>query len=249
MSNDEFLPLLKTPASALPKRLLVVGDPGRVDTVLSHLENAAEISQNREYRCAKGTFSGQEVGVVSHGIGSAGGGICFEELCRSGASRIVRVGSAGGMQDVVKTGDVVIATGAVREDGLSHKLVPATYPAIVSANVLTAMRASAQSLGYSCHEGLVLTSDLFYPRDILGSDLRLWQRAGVAAVEMECATLFVICSLCSVESGAVVAIDGNPLTQDDAAMNTYDPDKDSVRGALDRSIQIALQALIDKDSG
>jgi len=249
ISNDEFLPLLKTLASALPKRLLVVGDPGRVDTVLSHLANVAEISQNREYRCAKGTFEGQEVGVVSHGIGSAGGGICFEELCRSGASRIIRVGSAGGMQDAVKSGDVVIATGAVREDGLSHKLVPATYPAIVSANVLTAMRAAAQSLGYSCHEGLVLTCDLFYPHDVLGSDLKLWRRAGIAAVEMECAALFVICSLCNVESGAVVAVDGNPLAQDDAAMNAYDPDKDSVRLAVDRSIRIALHAVISENSG
>lgn len=244
MSKDDFLPLLKTPASTIPGRLLVVGDPDRVDTVLNYLGDAAEINRNREYRSTKGTFSGQEIGVVSHGIGSAGAGVCFEELCKSGASRIIRVGSAGGMQEGIGAGDVVIATGAVREDGLSHKLVPATYPAAVSANVLTAMRASVESLGYSCLEGLLLTTDLFYPHEVLGNDLQLWQRAGVAAVEMECAPLFVICSLHGVESGAVVAIDGNPLAENDAAMDSYDPDQDSVRKAVDQSIQIALTALV-----
>lgn len=222
----------------------MVGDPDRVDAVLSYLGDVAEISRNREYRSMKGMFNGQEIGVVSHGVGSAGAGICFEELCKSSVSRIIRVGSAGGMQEGIGTGDIVIATGAVREDGLSQKLVPATYPATVSANVLTAMRASAESFGYSCLEGLVLSTDLFYPREVLGSDLHLWQRAGVAAVEMECAPLFVICSLHGVESGAVVAIDGNPLAKDDAAMESYDPHQDSVKKAVNQSIQIALNALV-----
>lgn len=244
MSQDDFLPLLKTSKNRLPERLLVVGDPARVDTVLEHLDDAAEISQNREYRSAKGSFKGQEIGVVSHGVGSAGAGACFEELCRSGARRIVRAGSAGGMQEGIGAGDVVIAAGAVREDGLSHKLVPATYPATVSADVLVAMRAAVESLGYSCHEGLLLTSDLFYTHEILGSDLPLWQRAGVTAVEMECATLFVICSLHHVECGAVVAIDGNPLANDDSAMDSYDPHQDSVRNAVDQCIQIALHSLV-----
>lgn len=243
MSEDTFLANLRTQASSIPERLLVVGDPGRVDSVLAHLDGAVEISQNREYRCAKGFIDGYEIGVVSHGVGAAGAAICFEELCKSGANRIIRVGSAGGMQDDIQTGHVVIATGAVREEGLSHKLVPASYPAVVSANVLVAMRASVESLDSSCHEGLVLTSDLFYSHEILGSDLALWQRAGIAAVEMECATLFVICSLRGVETGAVVAIDGNPLAQNDDAMETYNPDTESVRNAMNKAIQIALTAL------
>ena len=68
--------------------------------------------------------------------------------------------------------------------------------------------------------------------------------AGVVAVEMECAPLFVICSLHGVESGAVVAIDGNPLAKGDAAMDSYNPHQDSVSKAVDQSIQIALNALI-----
>ncbi len=244
MADGDFLPILKTSTDNIPERILVVGDPNRIDKVIEYLDSTEEISHNREYRSIKGTFNDTEIGVVSHGVGSAGAGACFEELCRAGASRIIRAGSAGGMQDGIGAGDVVIATGAVREDGLSHKLVPATYPAIASANVLTAMRDAIELLGFDCFEGLLLTSDLFYPHEVLGSDLPLWQKAGVTAVEMECATLFVICSLHGVEAGAVVAIDGNPLAQDDGSMDSYDPHQDSVKKAVDQSIEIALNALI-----
>ena len=69
-----FLPILKTESENLPERILVVGDPNRVDKVLPHLENVTPIAHNREYRSVKGTYNGVEIGVVSHGVGSAGAG-------------------------------------------------------------------------------------------------------------------------------------------------------------------------------
>jgi len=244
MGDDVFLPILKAQAQEIPDRILVVGDPNRIDVVAGYLTNVESISSNREYRSIRGYFDEQEIGVVSHGVGSAGAGACFEELCRSGASRIIRAGSAGGLQPSVNAGDVVIATAAVREDGLSSKLVPQGYPAVVTSDVLMAMRIAADTAGWKVHEGLLLTSDLFYPSEVLGSDLPLWQRAGVTAVEMECATLFVVCGLHGVETGAVVAIDGNPLSQDDGSMESYDPHRPVVADAVDHCLKIALQALV-----
>ena len=89
----------------------------------------------------------------------------------------------------------------------------------------------------------MLTSDLFYPHPVLGSDLGLWQRAGVVAVEMECAALFVVSSQYEVESGAILAIDGNPLTQGNEDMTRYDPHRDVVRQTVDAVIRVALDAL------
>ena len=239
-----YLPILKTESETLPAKILVVGDPKRLDMVAGSLKDVEPISQNREYHSIRGSFNGQIIGAVSHGVGSAGAGVCFEELCQSGATRIVRAGSAGGMQTNVSAGDLVVATAAVREEGLSHKLVPPTYPAIATPDVLMAMRAAASSHDVEFHEGLLLTSDMFYPHDLLGSDLPLWQKAGVKAVEMEVATLFVICGLHGVETGAVVAIDGNPLEQDDGSMETYDPHQEKVKTAVSNSLLIALTALV-----
>lgn len=240
----QFLPILKTDAANIPERVLVVGDPNRVDIVAESLTDVAPIAHNREYRSIKGKFQGEEVGVVSHGVGSAGAGACFEELCQAGVTRVIRSGSAGGMQEGVGAGDVVVASGAVREDGLSSKLVPLAYPALVAPEVLMSMRGAAAELGVDYKEGIVLTSDMFYPHDILGSDLPLWQRAGVTAVEMELATLLVVCSLHGVQAGGVAAIDGNPIAQDDGSMETYDPNQDSVKVAVENSLLIALKALV-----
>ena len=105
--------------------------------------------------------------MVSHGVGSAGAGVCFEELCRAGAKRIVRVGSAGGLQPFVTAGSVVIARAAVREDGLSPKLVPVSDPAVATEALVSALRDAAASVSVKVHEGIVLTSDLFYPGEAL----------------------------------------------------------------------------------
>ena len=76
MADDDFLPILKTSPDSIPERVLVVGDQNRVDKVLGYLNDTEEISHNREYRSAKGTFDDVEVGIVSHGVGSAGAGAC-----------------------------------------------------------------------------------------------------------------------------------------------------------------------------
>ncbi len=84
---------------------------------------------------------------------------------------------------------------------------------------------------------------MFYPHDTLGSDLPLWQRAGVTAVEMEVATLFVVCSLHNVETAAVLAVDGNPLAQNGGSMDSYNPNQEAVSQAVIASISVALEAL------
>ena len=238
-----MLPILKIEDSALPDLILVVGDPNRLNAVAEQLTDVKELGRNREYHSITGCYNDNPIAVVSHGVGSAGAGACFEELCRGGAKRIIRAGSAGGMKQDVAAGDLVIARAAVREDGLSAKLVPTSYPALATPDLVIKLRTAASTVAINCHEGLVLTSDMFYPHDTLGSDLPLWQRAGVTAVEMEVATLFVVCSLHNVETAAVLAVDGNPLAQDGGSMDSYNPNQEAVSQAVIASISVALEAL------
>ncbi|MEZ5341185.1 MAG: nucleoside phosphorylase [Acidimicrobiales bacterium] len=192
---DLHLPVLGVRAVDIPDRVIVVGDPGRAGLVAEQLTDATLVGQNREYSSYVGTFNGTAVGVVSHGVGAAGAAICFEELMRAGAQTIIRAGTAGALQDEVADGSLVIATGAVREEGLSHRLVPDTFPAVADVDVVMALRAATESKGVSAHCGLFLTNDLFYPHAVLGSSLELWHRAGVLATEMEASALLVIAAL------------------------------------------------------
>jgi len=240
-----FLPILKIDSEKVPERVLVVGDPGRLDRISKELSEAKVVAENREFRTMLGVFEGTPIGVISHGVGSAGAGVCFEEICKSGAKKIIRVGTAGGMQKGINAGEIVVARGAVREDGLSPNLVPLSFPAIPSLALTSSMVETASQRERKIRTGILLTSDMFYPNDILGSNLPLWQKAGIKAVEMESATLFIICELRGVEAGAIVVIDGNPLDQDQGDMTTYDPHSGIVDEAMHDAISMALSSLVE----
>ncbi len=242
---DAELPLLRTRVSDLADRALVVGDPARAARVAERLDGATRLAANREYHVYGGTYRGVPVTVASHGVGAAGAAVCFEELARGGVARIIRSGTAGGMQPEVVDGAIVVATGAVRADGVSHQLVPTEFPAIATPELTVALKQAAAATGLDVHSGVVLTGDMFYPSEVItGVDLRMWQRAGVVAVEMEAAALFVIASLHGIESAGVFAIDGNPLAAKDEAMDGYDPYREVVTRAVDGSLAAALDVLV-----
>lgn len=242
---DAELPLLRARVADLSDRALVVGDPGRAARVAERLDDVRQLTANREYHVYSGTHRGVPVTVASHGVGAAGAAVCFEELARGGVTRIIRSGTAGGIQPEVVDGAIVVATGAVRADGVSHQLVPTEFPAIATPELAVALKAAAAGTGLEVHSGIVLTGDMFYPSDVItGIDHRMWQRAGIVAVEMEASALFVIASLHGIEAGAVFAIDGNPLAAKDDAMDGYDPYREIVTRAVDGALDTALDVLI-----
>ena len=242
---DAELPLLRARVSDLAPCALVVGDPARAALVASRLDDVKQLSNNREYHVYVGTHRGVPVTVASHGVGAAGAAVCFEELARGGVTRIIRSGTAGGMQPDVVDGAIVVATGAVRADGVSHQLVPAEFPAIATPELTIALAARAAETGLNVHRGIVLTGDMFYPSDVItGVDHKMWQRAGIVAVEMEASALLVIASLHGIEAGIVLAIDGNPLNAADESMGDYDPYREIVTRAVDGALETALDALI-----
>ncbi len=245
---DAFLPVIGARAGDLPSSMLVVGDPARARRVAEQFDDVTDVARNREYLTITGSYRGRHVGVISHGVGAAGAAVCFEELCRGGVEHLVRAGTAGGMQPHVGDGALVIATAAVRNEGVTSQLVPLGYPAGASVDKVIALRrAAAAAADRLVEEGVVLSSALFYPHDVLGGDLELWQRAGVVAVEMEAAALFVTAALHGVEAGAILAIDGNPLAEHDDDMSGYDPDREVVRDAVDAMIVVSLDALTAGD--
>lgn len=239
MNGDTFLPIIAVRAADLPEAMVAVGDPARAEKAAEMLDDTRPLGRNREFVSFVGTYRGTRMGVVSHGVGASGAATCFEEMCRGGVRRIVRSGTAGGMQPKVTDGDLVVATGAIRADGYTAGVVPPGFPALADRH-LTGRLAEAAG---DAHEGIVLTSAVFYPHDVLGSDLEQWQRAGAIAVEMEAAALFVVGALHGVATAAVFAIDGNPLAEGDSDMADYDPHRETVHAAVDRALHAAFTAL------
>ena len=242
--EDSKLPILGFRAGDLPKRVLVVGDPNRAEKAARQLAEVRELGRTREYVSFAGRHHDIEVAVVSHGVGSAGAAVCFEELFRAGAERVIRAGTAGGMQPNILDGHLVVATAAVRTDGFTQQVVPMEYPAVADHQVVGSLLGAAQAAGLEVHHGIVLTLASFYPHQVLGSSLPMWQQAGVVAVEMEVAALFVLATLHGSSAGAILAIDGNPLVEKDDSMESYNPDRPVVHEAVERMITVGLDALV-----
>ena len=194
------------------KYTIIPGDPGRVEKIAAFLDDAKQVGNNREYNSYLGYLDGEKVLVVSTGIGGPSCAICVEELAKIGVDTFIRVGTCGGMQPEVAPGDVIIATGAIRQDGTSREYMPIEFPAVADFKVTSALYQAAQNLGYPNHVGVVQAKDSFYgqhsPESMptapeLLAKWDAWKRGGCLASEMEGAALFIVSAARRLRSGAV----------------------------------------------
>jgi uridine phosphorylase len=223
--------------------VIVPGDPGRVPTIAAFLEDAREVANNREYCSWRGTYQGVEISVTSTGIGGPSAAICFEELAKVGARVLIRVGTSGSMQPHVELGDLVIATGAIRDEGTSQQYVPLAFPAVPDFEVTAALKRAAERRSEPHHLGVVHCKDAFYGeayRDLPNADewaskWSAWERAGALCTEMESATLFTVGQIRGLKTGAVMTVVGQ----------TKGGDVKIVKIGPERAIQLALDAIVE----
>ncbi|MBR2699665.1 MAG: nucleoside phosphorylase, partial [Clostridia bacterium] len=113
---------MKQPHIALDESLgiryaLLPGDPARVDRIKVFLEDPEELAYNREYRSVRGRYRGVDVLAMSTGMGGCSVGIAVKELRNIGVRAAIRVGSCGALQEGIALGDLIVVSGAVRDDG------------------------------------------------------------------------------------------------------------------------------------
>ena len=172
------------------------GDPKRCVKIAQYLDNPVLIADNREFITYTGTLDGVKVSVTSTGIGGPSASIAMEELYRCGADTFVRIGTCGGMQTDVKSGDIVIATGAIRMEGTSKEYAPIEFPAVADLDVTNALVAAAKQKNFTHHTGVVQCKDAFYGQHepekcrqatSLSIKWNAWRMLGCLASEMESA--------------------------------------------------------------
>ena len=122
--------------------VIVPGDPGRCEKIAKYFDDAHFVASNREFTTWTGTLLGETVSVCSTGIGGPSTAIAIEELVECGADTFIRLGTSGGIDLTVQGGDVVVATGAVRQEGTSREYMPLEYPAVPDFDVTLALRLS-----------------------------------------------------------------------------------------------------------
>ncbi|MGB0112279.1 MAG: uridine phosphorylase [Ilumatobacteraceae bacterium] len=197
---------------------IVPGDPQRVERIAATMERSEFLASHREFTSWLGWLGDQPIVICSTGVGGPSTSVAVEELAQLGIRTFLRVGTTGGIQPEVQSGDVVVTTGAVRLDGASQHFAPLEFPAVADFACTTALVTAARGMGIEPHIGVTASSDTFYPgqerydthsgrvvQRFRGS-LEEWRSMGVLNYEMESATLFTMCASQGLRAGCVAGV-------------------------------------------
>ena len=235
--------------------VLLPGDPGRCERIASRFDEPRRVARNREYETWTGSLDGVPVSVTSTGIGCPSAAIAIEELAKIGADTFIRVGTSGGMQPGMQSGELAIVTAAIRDEGTSSHYLPLEFPALADLDVVLALREAARRTGAKAREGVSQSKDSFYAelephRMPTAPDLlEQWQTyiaGGAISSEMEAAAIFIVASVLRVRAGGLMVCFGSPsMTEEELAASaktfTLDP-------LIDTAVE-GLRVLIERDRG
>ena len=238
----------------IARYVLLPGDPARVKTIASLLDESRKVAENRQYVTYTGRASGVDISATSTGIGGPSAAISVEELARCGADTFIRVGTCGGYQKDQKIGDIAIATGAVRWEGTTRQYVPIEYPAFSTPEVVMALVEAAERIGANYHVGITKSGDSLYAGMAFGGYQQSWMknveadfiRSNVVSAEMEASTIFTLASLFRLRAGSVCSIidlvmvdDGQKPVHDLSVEEAFQPKPEFIL----RSCRCAVEAI------
>lgn len=223
-------------------------DPAKM--IADRLEGAELIGSSGMFTSYSGTYKGAKITVVSGGSGSPEMElILYDFMEYTDAYTFLRVGGSGGIGDDVRPGDVVIASGVVREEAMTKAYIPAGYPAVSHYEVVGAMAEAAKALKAPAHVGVTLSVDSDFVgggRPGVGGYMQPWNieiagiynRAGVLNGDRESAAIVTLCALFGRRGGSVCSVADNLCTGE-----TFEAGR-----GHDFAINIALEgcALLDR---
>uniref|UniRef100_A0A7J3JNK6 Nucleoside phosphorylase n=1 Tax=Ignisphaera aggregans TaxID=334771 RepID=A0A7J3JNK6_9CREN len=230
---------IKAKRGDVAERVIVAGDPARVEQLINMIENPRLVNTNRGFTVYTGAYKGVPVSIAVHGVGHPSSMLVFEELVMLGARIIIRFGTCGAMVKGLRIGDVVIPTAAAYYPGgafyqyLKESICTATAPHF---EVLKTLVEEVQKSGVNYVIGPIVSSDAFYAED--PEFTKKWTSRGITAVEMECAGLFMLGSMRGVKVGALLMVSDSLVEELGFAS------AEELRGYVERAGKIVLDSII-----
>ena len=189
--NNTPTPHISAQYGEIAETVIMAGDPLRVKLMAEKfLDDAVQFNNVRGMLGYTGTYKGKRVSVMGHGMGMPSIGIYSYELYNFyGVKTIIRVGSAGSINNDLHIGDLAIAMGACTNSNYASQFeLPGTFAPIADFGLVRAAAESCERFGYNYMVGNVFTSDVFYSENPHNDK---WISMGVLAVEMEIAALYM----------------------------------------------------------
>jgi DeoD family purine-nucleoside phosphorylase len=219
--------------------VLLPGDPLRAEYIAeTYLDDVQHRNSERGLLGYTGTYKGKPVSVQGTGMGCPGATIVFEELIQLGCTKLMRVGTCGGLQPHHALGDVINAISAVPADQTAMHLVGnEPHCPTASWELIHEAVHIAKGLDQKLHNGPIVSSDLFYNPD--EGQYERWSSRGVLAVEMEASALFTVAAIRGVQAGCLLTV--SDIVVEGVFTRITD---EELRASVDRMTRIGLEVAI-----
>jgi len=232
---EKMLSLLGVKTGSLAPCALIPGPKERSQMILAALDNPSKNFSFLDYEMHTGAHGGIKVTVGNGGRYAPDAAMTTEILCGGGVESLIRIGSCGGLQEEIRIGDLVIATGALRGEGTTSYYVAKNFSTLSHPDVVGALKEAAESLRVRYHLGQIYTTDaLFQETPELIEELR---QQRVAAIDMVTSAFLTVAQLRRKKAGAIMAVSDECLS---GKMGFRDP---IFLAAEEKMVEVALKAI------
>ena len=217
LTGRDLLGMVQVRPGDFGKYAIIPGTAERRDAILQYLEKPVKSFSFFEYTMYTGFYEGIKVAVGNGGRFSPDSAIIAEILCAGQVEYIIRAGSCGALDEKIKVGDVVLATGVVRGDGVTPYYVDQDYRTVSDLGLLQILKKAAAANGVTVKEGPMWTTDalLRETREIV----ERVRKEGAVAVDMVSSALMTIAQLSKVKAASISAVSDNLITGELGFMN------------------------------
>lgn len=230
---------IKAGQGDIADKVLLPGDPLRAKWIAENfLKDAICYNKVRNMLGYTGYYKGHKLSVQGTGMGMPSASIYIEELINDfKVKHLIRVGSAGSLQEQVKLRDVVIAMSSSTNSALNHqKFKGDTFAPTADFQLFQKAVNIAQSNSVIFHAGNVFSSDTFYADN--EDYYKVWAQHQVLCVEMEMAALYSIAARHKAKALGILTISDLLISGE----STTAIEREQSFGDM---VRIALETLID----
>ena len=243
LSGQDLLGMVQVRPGDFGKYAIIPGTAERRDAILGSLEHPVKCFSFFEYAMYTGIYKGVKVAVGNGGRFSPDSAIIAEILCAGKVEYIIRAGSCGALDEKIKIGGIVLATGVLRGDGVTPYYVDKDFKTVPDKGLSDVIEKTAQKEGADLHKGLIWTTDalLRETRDLVEKV----RAEGAIAVDMVSSSLLTIAQLNKVKACSISAVSDNLITGQLGFINPdyYDAEAKVVNICLE-----AVKALAEKET-
>ncbi len=206
-------PHLEAKIGDIAETILLPGDPLRAKAIADHyLSDVVQFNHVRNMLGYTGFYNGKRVSVMGTGMGMPSMGIYSYELIKFyGVKTLIRIGTAGALQEDVQLNEIVIAQAASTDSNFGKQFgLEGEIAAISDFKLLQKAVEEAERLGLKYHVGNMLSSDIFYHAD--PDNWKKWQKTGALCIEMEAYALFLNAAYLGAAALAITTISDSLIT-------------------------------------